>query len=95
MHLGKAVPATQEVPSLIYELAQASKQKRRRIRLDRRPAHGGAAAAPRRVRLGDAAASAAGFPQMPFTFIFNGSYFELEHMLRQLTNFATHTRSGA
>ena len=32
--LGKGVPTTQEVPSLINELAQASKQKKRRIRLD-------------------------------------------------------------
>ena len=26
---------------------------------------------------------------MPFTFIFNGSYFDLEHLFHQLTDFAT------
>ena len=36
----------------------------------------------------------AGFTQMPFTFVFNGGFFSLEHLFRQLTAFTTHTGSG-
>jgi hypothetical protein len=32
---------------------------------------------------------------MPFTFVFNGGFFSLEHLFRQLTAFTTHTGSGA
>ncbi len=94
VHLGKAVPTTQEVPSLIYELAQASKQKSVEFASisssDASKTPGGAPSA-----ASSASASTGGFQQMPFTFIFNGSYFGLEKMLRQLTNFATKTPSGA
>src|SRR5205085_316223 len=31
----------------------------------------------------------AGFPTMPFTFIFDGSYFDMEHMLRDIDRFIT------
>ena len=91
MHLGKAVPTTQEVPSLIYELAHASKQKSVEFASISSSAAGSGAAASAPA---SASSSAAGFQQMPFTFIFNGTYSGLEHMLRQLTSFATKTRSG-
>ena len=96
VHLGKAVPTTQEVPSLMYELAQASKQKSvefASISSSDAGTAAGVLGAPRAAS--SAAPSAGGFQQMPFTFVFNGTYFGLEHMLRQLTNFATKTRSGA
>jgi hypothetical protein len=32
---------------------------------------------------------------VPFTFVFNGSYLGLEHMLHQLSGFATRRTSGA
>jgi hypothetical protein len=94
VHLGKAVPTTQEVPSLMYELAQASKQKSVEFASISSSA---AAKTPGSAAAGSASASASsgGFQQMPFTFIFNGTYFGLEKMLRQLTNFATKTSSGA
>ena len=31
---------------------------------------------------------------MPFTFVFNGGFFDLEQLFRQLTGFATATTSG-
>jgi hypothetical protein len=35
--------------------------------------------------------AAAGFTQMPFTFVFSGGFFSMEHLFRQLTAFTTHT----
>jgi hypothetical protein len=32
---------------------------------------------------------------MPFTFVFSGSFFDLEHLFRQLTDFATLSGSGS
>jgi Tfp pilus assembly protein PilO len=89
VHLGKAVPTTQEVPSLMYELAQASKQKSVEFTsISSSDAGKGAVGS-------SGTSSTGGFQQMPFTFVFNGTYSGLEHMLRQLTNFATKTPSGA
>ncbi|MEP6954689.1 MAG: hypothetical protein ABI950_11580 [Solirubrobacteraceae bacterium] len=34
-----------------------------------------------------ATVGAAGFPTMPFTFIFDGSFFDMEHMLRDVNRF--------
>ena len=90
VHLGKAVPTTQEVPSLMYELAQASKKKSVEFTSisSSGASNGPSGSAPA------ASSSSGGFQQMPFTFVFNGNYTGLEHMLRQLTNFATKTRNG-
>jgi Tfp pilus assembly protein PilO len=41
-----------------------------------------------------ASTSAAAFTQMPFTFVFEGSYFDLERLLRELTSFTTRSSSG-
>jgi Tfp pilus assembly protein PilO len=111
VRLGKAVPTSQEVPSLIYELAQASKQKNVEFAsiasTDTKPAAsssssssssksaGSSSASPSPSSSGSPATAAAGFQQMPFTFVFNGSYFGLEHMLHQLSGFATRRTSGA
>jgi type II secretory pathway pseudopilin PulG len=94
--LGKAVPAADEVPSLIYELERASNSKSVDFNSivnggtsssgssSSSSAHSGAAAA----------ASAAGFTAMPFTFTFNGSYFNLEHLFESLDHFTVRTSSG-
>ena len=84
VNLGKAVPPTQEVPALIDQLAQASNEKS--VDFASITSSGGSSAA----------ASAGGsFAQLPFTFTFEGSYFDLEHLFHQLTDFATPTASGA
>jgi Tfp pilus assembly protein PilO len=85
--LGKAVPAGQEVPSLIYQLAQATNQRSVNFNSIVTGSNGSSSA-------GSGAVASAGFTQMPFTFIFNGSFFNLEHLFRQLTSFANHTSSG-
>lgn len=93
--LGKAVPTTEEVPSLIYELAQASRQKS--VEFASITSDGGSKGVASTTAASAAASAAAGggFQQVPFTFVFNGSYSGLEQMLRRLGNFATKTPSGA
>jgi Tfp pilus assembly protein PilO len=90
VNLGKAVPPSQEVPSLIYQLSQATHQKN--VEFASIASSTGTAATSTPV---GAAASASGFSQMPFTFVFNGSFFDLEHLFGQLNGFATQTASGA
>jgi Tfp pilus assembly protein PilO len=84
--LGKAVPPTQEVPALIDQLSRASDQKN--VEFSSITSSGGS---------GSSAASSsatAGFSEMPFTFIFEGSFFDLEHLFHGLTDFATLTSAG-
>jgi hypothetical protein len=90
--LGKAVPASQEVPSLIYQLAQASNNKKVDFASI---VSTNAAGAPGASAASAAASSAAtGFSQMPFTFVFNGSYFDIEHLFEQLNHFARRTSAS-
>jgi len=90
--LGKAVPAGQEVPSLIYELSQASSQGS----VDFNSIVSGASGSPTSSAAAAAAGAVAGagFSQMPFTFVFNGGFFQLEQLFKRVTGFATHTVSG-
>ena len=92
--LGKAVPPGQEVPSLIVQLSQASNQ--RNVDFSSIVAGGsGTGAAASASTTATATAAAAGFQQMPFTFVFNGSFFDLEHLFHRLSGFATRTSSGS
>jgi hypothetical protein len=69
------------VPGLIDQLAQATHEKNVEFAA---------------ITSGGASGSAAaGFTQLPFTFTFEGSYFDLEHLFSQLTDFATLGASGA
>jgi Tfp pilus assembly protein PilO len=92
--LGKAVPASQEVPSLMFQLSQATGQHQ--VVFNSIVANSGtnAASASASAAAASAAAANAGFTQMPFTFVFGGGFFSLEHLFRQLTAFTTHTASG-
>ncbi len=100
--LGKAVPTSQEVPSLIYQLSRASNQKNVDFAsiaatssgtAPSSPSGGGStAAAP--SGSGASGAATAGFSQMPFTFVFNGSFFDLEHLFQQLNRFTIRGASG-
>lgn len=82
--LGKAVPASQEVPSLLVQIEQAS---------DRHAVsfNSIASAGTTGTTSTTTASTAAGFTQMPFTFVFSGGFFSMEHLFRQLTAFTTHT----
>ena len=89
--LGKAVPTGKEVPSLIYQLAQASNQKQVEFSsITSGGASGGSSASSSATPV----AAAAGFTQMPFTFVFNGSFFDLYNLFQQLNHFTLHTTSG-
>ena len=79
--LGKAVPTGQEVPSLIYQLAHASNQKQVDFTSI---TTGGSAGGSGGSSSATPAAATAGFTQMPFTFVFNGSFFDLYNLFQQL-----------
>jgi hypothetical protein len=95
--LGKAVPANEQVPSLMYQLAQASNQKN--VDFSSIVAGGGSASSPSKGAAASpgaatAAATTAGFTQMPFTFIFTGTFSNLYDMFSQLNNSTVRTASG-
>jgi hypothetical protein len=93
VNLGKAVPASQEVPSLMYQLAQASDQKH--VDFSSITTGAGAAGSSGSVAAAPvAAAASAGFTQMPFTFVFSGSFDDLYHLFQQMNGFTTRTTSG-
>ncbi len=88
VNLGKAVPPSQEVPALIDEIAQASNRKS----IDFTSITATSSASSRTPSSPTTATTA--FTQLPFSFVFEGSYFDLEHLFNQLTDFATLTKSG-
>lgn len=95
--LGKAVPVDDDMPSLVYQLEQTAKANKidfRAIKLvgsstggastatagtSSTPGSTVAAALPPGATVGSA-----GFPTMPFTFDFTGSFFDLQRFLRSL-----------
>lgn len=90
--LGKAVPASEEVPSLMYQLAQASNQKH--VQFSSITTGGGSGASAAAATPVAAAAASAGFSQMPFTFVFGGSFNDLHHLFQQLNAATVRTSSG-
>lgn len=86
--LGKAVPPKAEVPALIDQLAQASSAKSVDFSSITNGGSGSSTSAP------SASGAAAGISDQPFTFVFEGSFFDLEHLLQRLTDFATLTPAG-
>jgi hypothetical protein len=110
VNIGKAVPPSEEVPALIDQLTQASNEKNVEFSAITPGASTGASAsgsasgsaststsASAASPSSGAAASgqqAAGFTEVPFTFSFGGSYFDLEHLFRKLTEFTTLNAAG-
>ena len=92
VNLGKAVPTGQEVPSLIVQLAQATNEKQ--VEFSSITSGGSAGGSSASSSAAPAAASA-GFTQMPFTFVFNGSFFDLYNLFQQLNHFTLRTSSGS
>jgi hypothetical protein len=89
--LGKAVPADREVPSLVYQLAQASNQKH----VDFSSIVAGASGATSSSSAAATPAGAiAGFTQMPFTFVFTGTFSDLYHLFQGLNGYTVRTASG-
>jgi hypothetical protein len=90
--LGKAVPAGEEVPSLIYQLAHATSQKD--VEFNSIVAGGSGGSSSSSTAAAAPVAAAAGFTQMPFTFVFNGSFQNLHQLFQQLNRYTTRTTSG-
>jgi hypothetical protein len=90
--LGKAVPATQEVPSLVYQLDQASNQKH--VEFSSVVSSTSGSAAGSSSASAPAAAAPTVFTQMPFTFVFNGGFADLDHLFQQLNRFAERSPAG-
>lgn len=100
VNLGKAVPPSQEVPSLIFQLSEASNQKN--VEFSSITSSSGSASSASAssttssttATTASAGAAAAAFSQMPFTFVFNGNFFDLEHLFHRLDSFASVSSSG-
>jgi hypothetical protein len=90
--LGKAVPPSEEVPSLIYQLAQASNRKN--VEFSSITAGASGATTPSPSSAATPATAPAGFTQMPFTFVFNGGFSDLYHLFLQLNKATVRTTSG-
>lgn len=87
--LGKAVPPSPEVPALIDQLQQASNHRNVDFSSITSGSTSGASSS-----ASSSSTATAGFTQLPFSFVFEGSYFDLEHLFNQLTDFATPSHSG-
>jgi Tfp pilus assembly protein PilO len=94
VRLGKAVPASQEMPSLMYQLAHASNQKHVDFTSISTGASGAGSTSGSTANAPDAAAASAGFSQLPFTFVFNGSFNDLYHLFQEMNQFTTRSTSG-
>lgn len=94
--LGKAVPAGQEVPSLIYQLARATNEKNVEFASITTTVSGAAGSSPAAsgAAASASAAAGAGFTQMPFTFVFNGSFDSLYSLFQQLDGFTLRASGG-
>lgn len=90
VRLGKAVPADREIPSLVYELDQASHQKDVNFTSITSSSSSSGSSTP----AASANPSAGGFSQVPFTFVFKGSFFDLYHLLAKLDSFTLRTSAN-
>jgi Tfp pilus assembly protein PilO len=94
--IGKAVPPSDEVPSLIEELSQASNEKQVDFTSITNSSSSGAStsSSTSSSSSSSSSSSAAGISDEPFSFVFEGNYFDLEHLFSQLTAFATLDSAG-
>ena len=93
--LGKAVPAGEEVPSLMYELARASGEKNVEFASITAGSGGaGSSGSASSTSTSTAAATGGAFKQMPFTFVFNGDFNDLYDLFDEIDGFAQRTTAG-
>ncbi len=89
--LGQAVPSTPETPSLIYTLDRVTHH--RDVQFNSiASGSGGSASSSSSATTATAAFST--FTQMPFTFVFEGSFVDLYKLLDQLEGFTAQTPNG-
>jgi len=98
VRLGKAVPPGREVPSLLYELARATDVKHvdfsSIVYGTSAGSTGPSSSSSSSGASGASATPVAGFTQMPFTFVFNGSFNDLYDLFSALNHFTFRTSSG-
>ncbi|MEA2255766.1 MAG: hypothetical protein QOG35_1811 [Solirubrobacteraceae bacterium] len=90
VRLGKAVPADDDMPSLLYQLQSASSGAKvdfQSLALGGGAPTGATAAAGAVTLPPGAVVGAAGFPSMPFQFTFDGSFFDLQGLLGKVQRF--------
>ena len=93
--LGKAVPPSEEVPSLIYQLELASDQRDIEFTsITSGNAGGSGSSSSSTAAAAEASATPAAFTPMPFTFVFKGSFEGLAHLLGQIDGFAERDTAG-
>ncbi len=92
--LGKAVPTSAEVPGLMYTIDQAANHRKVQFTSISNGGASGSSASHTSSPPASPTAQGAGLKQMPFTFIFNGSYQQLCRLLAQLEGFTVQGRSG-
>lgn len=99
--LGQAVPADDDVASLVYQVDKAAGRKINFSSVKLKTS-GGASAAPAAPEAGapaggaattalppGAAVGSAGFPTMPFTFSFAGKFFDVQSLLERFNRLTT------
>lgn len=100
--LGEAVPADDNVPSLIYQVQAAASASRVDFRTLTLSPSGSSAPPPSSPTAGQAVTAAlppgasvgpAGLPTEPFTFTFNGNFFHLADFLGRLERFVVASNS--
>jgi hypothetical protein len=91
--LGQAVPAEQEVSSLVYELDHASTNDK--VNFESIAASAGGSTASSTPATTAAASAVGGFEQLPFTFTFQGTYKELYNLMGRLQGFTVSDPSGS
>jgi Type II secretion system (T2SS), protein M len=89
--LGKAVPPSEEVPSLIYELELASNEHEVDFNSISSGSTSGSGSSSSAT---STAAVPTSFTPMPFTFVFDGSFAGLAQLLAKLEGFAVRTSQG-
>lgn len=93
--IGPAVPASGEVPSLLYALASATNS--RNVNFESITSNGGSGSSSSSSSASGSHASSAAttFSQEPFSFGFAGSFVDLYKLLDQLESFTDQTSAGA
>ncbi|HEY7933930.1 MAG TPA: type II secretion system protein GspM [Solirubrobacteraceae bacterium] len=93
VRLGEAVPSSAQVPALVYQLDQLSKSKA--VDFQSISASGSTSGSSSSSSASSAAATTgATFTQLPFTFNFTGSFFDLDHLLEKLNGLAVQNEHG-
>lgn len=100
--LGKAVPVDDQMPSLVYQLEQTAKAHHVTFNSIKLTGSGGGSSAPAASSSSTtpgstvsaalppgATVGAAGFPTMPFSFDFTGSYFNMQRFVKALDDLTT------